>query len=674
MLRDRVLLSFEGHDAHPINGGWALADSQSAGGDRLIAQGKQTVQITFGDATQNLFIAGVTGSGKTTGAVRPALYQLIEAGCSGVILTAKEEDVGIAALYPERAVVVGASQHARPMNLIGGVNVEILRALLTQQIRQNRMADSYWGSRGVEYAVFVHRSFQLMGEEATLADLYDALSNPKWFVQRFDPWIAEQRTLPSDYVKLLNGVLADAFNILLMGESAHTTDSSGRVFGEAPKQYAWHVNMILPALRPFASDSRLRERLCAKGAASLDFEALLYRQRKVVVVDVPERLFGLTAQFVNELLRLRMRDAVLGYGRHAQEGYGTERFTFMVIDEYQQHVHFAEAGLGAGTADDNLWLDRSRSFGHINLFATQGVSSIAAQVPRGCHEAVLESLMQNFGTSVVFATHDPRTLEHVATQSGYYSGEATKHTCANRLHRGQAVVVAHNLRWHDGPLAAMVSTGAIPGFPHMARGVREAIPAPEPERFDVIRVEEDVNPLLGNLVTSVDVWNDWFERNQSKVIAGVYERLCEQTPYPSPVSAIVADDSRRRSTELHVGSEEPEDFEVTFRRADGQGWWLRIPLEVIASMVNSLEMDGVPAPFVDDAHTKESHDTPWSVTGRTGALGERGGVLLSYNQHFYFCLDPQDWVWLVTVTEQWSKLAETLKGLQKTRTLGVSGQ
>ncbi|PWG60897.1 hypothetical protein, partial [Sediminicurvatus halobius] len=322
-------------------------------------------------------------------------------------------------------------------------------------------------------------------------------------------WVEGEPTLPRDYLSLLHGVRADAFSILAAGGSRHAHGSSSwKLDEEVRKQYAWHVNHVLPALHPFASDERLRSKLADPAAPALDMTQVLYRARKVVVTDLPAHLFGVAAALVHELLRIRLREAVLGYAHHRAEGWGRDRFTFLAIDEYQQHVHFAPGGASSGLLDDNLWLDRSRSSGHINLLATQGVASLAARLPGGCPPATVESLLQNCGTTIAFATHDPHTLAHLQTQAGPAAREAVLDACGVRLRQGQAVVVSHQLERHGGPVCATVRAGATAGYPHMASGLHQPLPEVAADRFAppaTVMLDNPIGPSHGD----IEPWANW---------------------------------------------------------------------------------------------------------------------------------------------------------------------
>lgn len=70
------------------------------------------------------------------------------------MLTAKEAHAGIAEEYPDRIVVIGASDDVEPVNLICDVATETQRARLNTLRRDLRIReDSYWGSRAIEYSL-----------------------------------------------------------------------------------------------------------------------------------------------------------------------------------------------------------------------------------------------------------------------------------------------------------------------------------------------------------------------------------------------------------------------------------------------------------------------------------------------------------------------------------------
>jgi hypothetical protein len=120
----------------------------------------------------NVLVTGTTGSGKTSGVMLPALRRLIETGCSGIVLTAKEAHAGIAEEYPDRIVVIGASDDAEPVNLIGDLATETQRARLDTLRGDLRIReDSYWGLRAIEYALSASHQLRQAGGRYALCTM-----------------------------------------------------------------------------------------------------------------------------------------------------------------------------------------------------------------------------------------------------------------------------------------------------------------------------------------------------------------------------------------------------------------------------------------------------------------------------------------------------------------------
>ncbi|MBK5937270.1 hypothetical protein [Halorhodospira halophila] len=485
-LKEEVLLSFRGQTQYPIQGPWSTSKTSQA-----------RVDITFEDATRNILVTGATGSGKTVSVMEPALKRLIDTGCSGLVLTSKPQDLGVAIAHPEQCRVVGGSRLCTPVNLIADLPGEILVGILDRFRANTQSRDRHWGSRGLDYALFVYETYRLMGREPTLACIHNALASTREFVEEFDPWFAQRdpSELPESYRTLLTNIQNDFFNILAHGGSMHVQQAQHpRRRDEAMMQYTWHTGPILTVLRPFAMEDRLRLRLCNPQAGALDFQRLLYDEPTVVFSDIPPHEFGQNAAVVNEILRILMRNAVLRETRHQELGMGESRFTFLVADEFQSHVHLQAAGTGGGLLDDNTWFDRSREYGHINIVATQGLSSLYAQLPPETPSAAVESLFQNLGTMIAFSSHDRKTLNAAGDHLYGPDAERIRQLVASSLATGEAAVLSRSLSRHGGAVAAHVRNTPIFGAPHMTYGHSRHERKVPTDRYDAPAAARIVEP------------------------------------------------------------------------------------------------------------------------------------------------------------------------------------
>lgn len=495
-LKSQPLLILKGMESKPLHGSYATRGV--AEGTASIHEGLETnVVITFGDANRHLITLGATGSRKTTSVQAPAIVRLIETGCSGLVVDVKGEYRHLADEYPDRVLVIGADDDCTPYNLIEGMSDEQFDAFLNEH-RANAK-EPYWGAMGVQDARFVRKTYQLLGQEPTLADIVDALKEPQAFVRQCDAFVKFKRSLPKDYLNLLKAVRSNRFSILAMGESALLEiDAPG--MEDVQKQYSWQTNGLISALTPFSVDPCLREKfsptqeveesLGRVGVPSM--EDLLYRDRKVLLMDVPVDRFGKAAHVISKLMRIRMISAITGFRRHKQVGCGEDFYTFFAADEYQHLVNVDQEGNSSGLYDDTTFFDRCRGYGHINLIATQSVSALQARAPK---EVAIDCLLQNIGTVIVFSSADPATDRLLTGRVSAMDSEQISSVVRSDLPAGQAYVVGRGLSRHgDATLVSRIRASAIPGAPHMSQYFTGM---PDPIRIPAFSNEPDfvMNPF-----------------------------------------------------------------------------------------------------------------------------------------------------------------------------------
>ncbi len=643
-LADRPLLVFAGKTADPLFGDWAKG----------VPAGQKRVEVTFEDATRGVLVTGMTGTGKTVSVIEPALKALLDAQCSGVVLTTKDADLGLVDDYPDQVVVLGGSEIATPVNLIGNMSLHTLKAFLDGLRAQLNSREPYWGSRGVVYAQFVVETLRLMGENPSLATIHDMLAEPGLFARKFDPWIGHQTALPEGYRTLLDAVLRDPFSLLVVGRSRHAPDDTDPR-DDAPKQYGWHTMHLLPLLQPFAADRRLRQRLCDPEAPALDMGSLIYERRKVVLTDIPEHVFGAAGRVVNELLRVAMRNAVLGYERHRAEGYGRDRFTFMVIDEFQHHVSLDRDAAARGLFDDNAWFDRSREYGHINMVAVQGVASLAAKVPGSESRSALMSLLQNLGTTVGFATHDPETVAHLQGHVLGAGAQAVHEIVSGHLRRGEALVVSHELARHEGSVVAHVGSGGIHCAPHMAYGLRRADRAVPTGRFQPIAEAEMTNPLAGSQAYRTD-WLRWFEMKRASMQRAVTGVL-RGAPVQSPMHRRTKPDAIGRTTWLVSELDDAGRVCIGLeRRSSDAAWGVTVPVGVIEVLQASVSRDGTLDTELALGGGRGSAGG-WAVDAPT-AFHSDGTCWLEHEGGARIAVSRDDWDWICLIAGAWRSVID----------------
>lgn len=426
--------------------------------------GEDIYEVTFDDGTRNILVLGATGSGKTVSAMRPALKRLVEQNCSGLILDVKGDYYRLLKdICPDKLHIVGPGDDASQTNLIAAMTDEMIEAFLLDIVKAstgNQEGAGYWGTMAVQDCILVAKYIRTAEERApSLADFYEALTDPGDFCRRLDMWLESWR--PGEGLRqALQLSASNPFGLLYKGGSRYAAKSrleKGKKDSLATleEQYAWHVQKILPALSRFARTAAVREKLCAGDA--IDFVDILYRQKKIILFDMPFDLFGPAAFTAGRLLRINVMVSVLAnawrYKGANGIGLGRSHFTFLLMDEYQQFVSANYGSVVSGLPDDNTWFDRSRSFGHINIVATQGISSLLSQ----CEKDVVGSIVQNFRSIVCLPTTDAETLKFI---DGIGGGDAVARVLRPREHGDGFLYCSSARRRHGGTISSVIQKWA----------------------------------------------------------------------------------------------------------------------------------------------------------------------------------------------------------------------
>lgn len=365
----------------------------------------QGAEISFDDANKNVAVFGGTSSGKTNMA-RNGLERLIEKDCPGIVLDVKGDyKEFLLDLAPERVVVIGATEDCSPINLIGGMTCEKFMSFISDEI-DHMHKEKFWGTGGLRDTEFLFRFLQ-EDSYPTLASLYDRLLDPEKFSPEIFKKITLLEELDENLINSFSAVKQAAFSFYNRGMNAE--EENIKLF----EQYEWHTASILSVLRNFSTNALIRDKLSAKD--KVDIGSLIYEENKIVVLDMPVTRFGSVAYTISRLIRQQFVDAMFSLSSWslAKKGLGFSKYTFMLIDEYQQFINISQGKNTCGLYDDNLILDKTRQYGHINILATQGVSSLQSQATR---EGV-ESLLQNCRTQVFFSSNDQATLSQVNSLS-----------------------------------------------------------------------------------------------------------------------------------------------------------------------------------------------------------------------------------------------------------------
>ena len=434
-LRDQPLLVFAKH------------------GPAMVGQVDERYVITFGDATRNICVLGGTGRGKTESIMLPAAARMIANDCVGLVLDAKGDFVILSDQFPERTMVIGPG-YASQINLLGGNDVSVFRALIEEMHGKYHQHEKYWGSMGVEDAILIFLYVRESGHEPTLKDIHDGLAEPKPFCLQLERFLRSREKISKALIDQIKSRKQDEFGMLRLGGFLGIESESPR----AAEQYSWQTNAIVKSLAVIVSNPELERAFCTAG--SPDVAQLAFSDQKTLILDVNADEYPDAAFTIGRMLRLQYMRAVSTTYRERQVlGVGRDVFSFMLIDEYQQYVNAAVHRQTDSLRDDNTWFDRSRSYGHINIVATQSMSSLFAQVDR----SAADTIVQNCRTSIILPSTDVPTLNRAALLAGSANGgSVARDSLLNPGAQGEGFVhIANSGACHGGSLGGLMKAGVI---------------------------------------------------------------------------------------------------------------------------------------------------------------------------------------------------------------------
>lgn len=361
------------------------------------------VEIDFKTATTNIAVFGGTGTGKTTGVCYPAVYNLIKNHCSGLILDVKGDYTKLAIqineeMNTEKIYRLGVKEDCAKFNLISGIEPEKLKAFLNYGLSSVRgTLEKYWGSNGIEDTVLIYEVVKDCGINPTLADLYYLITNPD-DLEKMKSECSEEII-----AKINRRVSSDGFSIF---NNKKDTDAATR-----REQRTWQFSALNNVLKPFYEDPYLNYHFC-NNDFNVSYSGIIYKERKSIVLEVPFSKYAVSSLFILKVVKASFIDSIKqqDISELKAKGYSEDKFTFMLVDEYQQFL----TNDTDPAVDDNNWFDISRGYGHINIISSQSVDSLDAKAG----QAYTNQLIGNCMNIVHLATHAVRSLENIATLAG----------------------------------------------------------------------------------------------------------------------------------------------------------------------------------------------------------------------------------------------------------------
>lgn len=366
--------------------------------------------LTVGDMIQGTQIFGATGSGKTSGSGRYLATQFLERGWGGLVLTAKRQD---ADEWTHWARHVGRQNdllfltpggdwqfnflayeldhpppHSSPTHDVAA----LLLAAMAGGSERDASTDPFWSD---SLRQLLHNTIDLALLASQSTDI-ETLAN----IIRTAPQTPKQPSSPEWQDTSLCWKLLDAADArALSPDTRKDLDEAIHYFVQefpslASRTRSIVVSSVLSKLTALLR-SPLRE-LFSGSEPSRQATPELTHQGKVVIVNLPVKVFGETGRFAQKLVKLVWQRAT----ERRTVGLETQP-VFLWADEAQYFV----------TPEDALFQQTARSSLAATVYLTQSLSNYIASMGGHSAQAQTDSLLGNLLTKIFHANADPATNE-----------------------------------------------------------------------------------------------------------------------------------------------------------------------------------------------------------------------------------------------------------------------
>lgn len=363
--------------------------------------------VSGGGLFTGFLIVGDTGSGKSTCVGFPWLYEFLDKGLGGLVLSVdgsyvpfcrkamadcgREDDLIVIEPGGEWAVNLLNDPAISSTDLAGW-----LFMVMSNLDDGKRGGEAFWEKAGIAYTRTLLEILRLHAGYVTLDALYK-LNND---------------------AELRDELLSELYGDDDADEAERTRIEHLRTFFEKEwAQYPPNLKGSIPAMlntlaAPFDGEAVLQKTFCPppdfEGPLFEGFNSGLLNQGKVVVLSMPLRRYPTTGRVIATLLKLQFQQAVL---RRAEPGQPpVERPCFQMIDEAQNYVSATR------NDGDAAYLGESRKGQPINVYMSQSIDSFYDAF--GDNERAAKVFFNNLRTKIFLSQEGEESQEICAKLCG----------------------------------------------------------------------------------------------------------------------------------------------------------------------------------------------------------------------------------------------------------------
>ena len=368
---------------------------------------KQQVKISkynidIEDMERNTIIFGGTGSGKTKTVLLPILESLIEKQYPGVIIDVKNNFTSdvykIANKYNSIDNIIEISDYntSENINIINNISYEMLMYIVRNSISDSKSQENgdYWEQRGIEifediskmyFTLYKHKKVKV----PTMSFLHK-LCYDKTIVNRlFYKYTKHKKLYKIEYKELIEKIKGIEFHILKIVDNQF---NEMIVSDRLEEQLGWTIGKVASALAPFSEpENQIKFSNYKNKDFSLNFDKLFYEDKKIIVLRFKESTSPILTNMISSIINLKSKQDIMLSKRN--------QYTFKMVDEYQNIIN---------PTQDASWLDKSREFKNLQIFATQSISALLSKGDKNEIFTVLDNCKNKFFLN----TNDVETMEY----------------------------------------------------------------------------------------------------------------------------------------------------------------------------------------------------------------------------------------------------------------------
>lgn len=341
--------------------------------------------LTFNDLSTHLIVLGGTGSGKTSGTIRPLVKQWLDNDKGGMLVLDGKGMLPAEISSEGYRLITPTTETINPIEGLSPDDVAETLANLAGENEGNGNGDPYWTNAAAKLVRSAAHVAKVLADHATgtynLATVYELISS-------------------QDAQEKARGTITDDILDQLPGASARGVRYALVEFPRLPEKQRGSIEGIAGLWLSQITDN---EKLANWADSDTGYEIEAVTSGTRVGVLLPESTYGKAGVLVSGLLKKRVYEAIKRRGDTWSQVEG-QTPVLVVIDEVQEML----------TDDEVNMLPIARSLGLYAAFSTQNVDGILNKL--GDHAGY--QLLGNLRSLVAYQTQTEKTVAYISERLG----------------------------------------------------------------------------------------------------------------------------------------------------------------------------------------------------------------------------------------------------------------